>query len=170
MPTSDAYPLLRFLRSQQQEVLIDTWVADGHTIPHSAFVACLRLMPNLERLRIESRHLWGTLPVILDDDLLKAFLPRSNRWGAPPSVDAALSPDDEALCPKLHTFHVDKSYFSLNGMERFVYERCRLAHGTRESTSAKFSYLRRIVVPFQCVQPDFVAVVQVFALRCGTLH
>ncbi|KAF5329100.1 hypothetical protein D9611_014299 [Ephemerocybe angulata] len=68
LPPSNMNPVYRFLVSQAQPCSITCWRITRHSMQHSAFINCLKLMPALERLYVEDEQLQdlGFVPQVVD--------------------------------------------------------------------------------------------------------
>lgn len=156
-------PLLCFLAAQDAPVPVTTFKLSSRALSLRGLVECMKLMPNLEALRIRGEPYHQSC----GDEFLEMLHPRGMRGTLDTIEDEygiqdGINPDHPlrilatGLCPRLHDFIIDGAKFSPDGIVQFV--RSRLAIVSGHNTSTIYARPRRFyVILKEQLRPDFVA-------------
>ncbi|KAF6757025.1 hypothetical protein DFP72DRAFT_892951 [Ephemerocybe angulata] len=160
LPPSNMNPVYRFLVSQAQPCSITCWRITRHSMQHSAFINCLKLMPALERLYVEDEQLQdlGFVPQVVDpyvaiypdDSLLDLLVQRSDETLSGPPSDPTI--EGRYLCPKLTSIRLDSTIFTVDAVKAFL--ACRSELSAQRDGHSRSAAVRRLYLGVPCPDAD----------------
>ena len=145
-PATDQHPLVRFLRNQNNPVLIETWNITAPSMSPLGIVECLRRMPHLQHLYV-ARHTAKNRYALEAGE----WIFQMGDW-----VLEALYRDGQAsLCPKLRKIVLEYAEFRLDGLSAFAEGRLRLP-SEDQGAGRRFVPMEAIHVRLTQPRPVFV--------------